>query len=734
MSPDLLQRRIAHLPQRMGTVCQGLLILASLVLVSSVASAGGVVITVDSTSDATDFNDGTCTLREALVAAYTNSATDACSPGSALIPDRIEFDDGIFDAEGNATIHQTSGYGIPDGEVYIRGPNDKTLTIVGNGSTPLFDLVQSAGPRFELTNVTLSGGMNSDTHGGAIEMGGEIADVVIDGVRFVDNHSDLSGGAIGLTGSENLVMDISNSVFERNSASDNGGAIYLPFATEMTVTLSNNAFRENAAVLRGGAIWAPSFGGNDVDSSIVIENSLFESNSASSGGAVYVRPSGSVDLAARIDGNGFHANEAKESFGGAIWFDSTRPENAPSNLLLTRNAFRGNASRMDGSAVRIEDALFDIVNNLFARNRAGGSGAVSIRDGFTANYPNPSVTFNTFFENVAGTNTDEVAAWDLAIELPSYTGNNLTISANAYQSPVSVADDAPCLIDMPDSVVSGALQAILNTQNAESCVLHVNDGIFDDLGLQLISVANPELQAVAEPKPGSPLIDVVTSSLCVDHDGKLLRTSLLGPRRDIDDVPKNGDPRTAARCDVGSIEVDEGRLLTIDRSGTGSGAVTSSPELIDCGAVCEGAFQFGTVMKLTASASPGSVFSGWSGPCSGTDDCTFELNADTTATAAFEAQPSHTVTVEILGSGVGEVSSSPSGIQCPEVCSADFAAGSSVLLEAVPAQGSAFSAWSGECSGISINACQLTVDSDLSAAAVFHDTTGFIFRDRFEGP
>ena len=77
--------------------------------------------------------------------------------------------------------------------------------------------------------------------------------------------------------------------------------------------------------------------------------------------------------------------------------------------------------------------------------------------------------------------------------------------------------------------------------------------------------------------------------------------------------------------------------LSVEESGNGLGTVTSSPAGINCGPGpnCSASFQQGTVVTLSAAPADGSVFAGWSGPCSGLGTCTLTLNGPTTATAAF---------------------------------------------------------------------------------------------------
>ena len=79
--------------------------------------------------------------------------------------------------------------------------------------------------------------------------------------------------------------------------------------------------------------------------------------------------------------------------------------------------------------------------------------------------------------------------------------------------------------------------------------------------------------------------------------------------------------------------------LTINKSGTGSGTVTSSPSGISCGSACSHNYTDGTSVTLTAVASSGSSFAGWSGACSGTGTCTVSMTAARTITATFNLLP-----------------------------------------------------------------------------------------------
>ncbi|MHB8165168.1 MAG: Lcl domain-containing protein [Sulfuricella sp.] len=78
--------------------------------------------------------------------------------------------------------------------------------------------------------------------------------------------------------------------------------------------------------------------------------------------------------------------------------------------------------------------------------------------------------------------------------------------------------------------------------------------------------------------------------------------------------------------------------LSVSKAGSGSGAVTSNPTHIDCGATCSANFNaaVGSVI-LSAASDTGSIFTGWSGACSGTGDCTVTMNAARGVVATFDS-------------------------------------------------------------------------------------------------
>jgi phospholipase C len=75
--------------------------------------------------------------------------------------------------------------------------------------------------------------------------------------------------------------------------------------------------------------------------------------------------------------------------------------------------------------------------------------------------------------------------------------------------------------------------------------------------------------------------------------------------------------------------------LTVTSSGSGTGTVSSSPSGISCGQTCSASFDTGAAVTLTATASGGSTFAGWTGACTGTGNCSVTLSANAAVTATF---------------------------------------------------------------------------------------------------
>ena len=173
------------------------------------------------------------------------------------------------------------------------------------------------------------------------------------------------------------------------------------------------------------------------------------------------------------------------------------------------------------------------------------------------------------------------------------------------------------------------------------------------------------------------------------------------------------------------------QTLAVSKAGNGTGAVTSSPAGIECGAICTSTFDQGSTVTLTAEANPGSEFAGWSGAgCSGMGACQVSMAGAQNVTASFNAIPrlvpvdrssaKRTLSISVTGEGSGTITSDPGGIECGTPCSAAYAPGTKVTLSAKPDGESAFSGWSG-CDSSSATSCTLTLGSSRTVGASFRE-------------
>jgi YD repeat-containing protein len=77
--------------------------------------------------------------------------------------------------------------------------------------------------------------------------------------------------------------------------------------------------------------------------------------------------------------------------------------------------------------------------------------------------------------------------------------------------------------------------------------------------------------------------------------------------------------------------------LTVTRSGTGVGTVTSDPSGINCGDTCSASFTKGAKVALKPAAGAGSLFIKWSGACGGATTCSTPMTGNKTVGAQFDA-------------------------------------------------------------------------------------------------
>jgi uncharacterized delta-60 repeat protein len=141
---------------------------------------------------------------------------------------------------------------------------------------------------------------------------------------------------------------------------------------------------------------------------------------------------------------------------------------------------------------------------------------------------------------------------------------------------------------------------------------------------------------------------------------------------------------------------EPGRTLTLTTSGTGSGTVGGA-----------GTYTNGTIALATAVADGGSIFTGWTGDCSGTaSPFSLLMNANKTCNANFDSL--HTLTITTIGDGSGTVGGSGT-----------YADGATAEATATADANSVFTGWGGDCGTGTTSPIYILMNGNKTCTASF---------------
>ncbi|MEY3697217.1 MAG: hypothetical protein RJA41_867, partial [Actinomycetota bacterium] len=138
----------------------------------------------------------------------------------------------------------------------------------------------------------------------------------------------------------------------------------------------------------------------------------------------------------------------------------------------------------------------------------------------------------------------------------------------------------------------------------------------------------------------------------------------------------------------------------------GSGSVVDSGNAINCSDDCSSNIDYGQVITLTPNPQAGWEFTGWTGDCTGVENCSLTITGDVNVTATFARIGAR---ADVVTVGNGRVTNSKNVNQCRGNCSIDAYENDSITLTAQPDTGWAFTGWSGACTGTSTT-CVITLD------------------------
>jgi CSLREA domain-containing protein len=474
--------------------------LVLLLLAVSPAQAATIVVT----SNADDMTaNGNCTLREALEAANTDTAVDACAPGAG--PDLIRFRPTLQDA----TILLTSGMLRVDSDVTLHG-GSLNVSLDAAGASRV--LVVESGATAEIINLTLTGGYAAGPGSGVRNRG----TLMLTGSAVTGNQS--TGSILGFGGgifNEGGLLTLSESAICDNAAEVFGGGLYNNATGE--VLLLDSVVCDNQT---GGV----DFGGGIVNlGTLTLERCIVRGNTSGFGGGIF------NDGTMTVEQSTVRANESTSSsigIGGGILNSGV--------MTLARSTVSDN----DAGGI-YNDGTLTLEQSTVSGNRAeGGAGILTSGlqgDGALA------LTQSTVSNNEAevdGGGVFVAGGARLQTRGSIISGN---IDAGLFNGADLITDPFT-----PPTITSGGYNLIgdVSTRNLSD---------FNEPG-DLTGVTDPGLGPLSDnggptetmlPLPGSAALDASDAAICISAEDQ------RGPG-----FPRarDGDGDGTATCDIGATE------------------------------------------------------------------------------------------------------------------------------------------------------------------------------------
>lgn len=320
---------------------------------------------------------------------------------------------------------------VAGGAIYVNGSsttlNVSNSTLAHNtsvsGGAMYFDSQTTVG----LTNTYFS--YNSATNsGGAIYVipvfnSNNVvtghATITLSGCTFNHNSSGTEGGAIYTR--ETIVFTISSTTFSYNSSATTGGAIS---SHGSVVTIADSEFDNNNANSNGGALYLSYISSGSYDSNFTISGTLFDSNTATYGGAIYLTSKVQYQGRVELISCSFTSNESSSS-GGAI-------SSSSSTLIIdgdnnNKTIFSYNvSSNGSGSAIYLTSSSIDIDYCEFVENVSPKSGGAI----YASSCDNIVINHSLFEGNEAGNNGGAIYSSGSSISTSDSEFNNNSSTNN----------------------------------------------------------------------------------------------------------------------------------------------------------------------------------------------------------------------------------------------------------------------------------------------------------------
>ncbi len=717
-------------------------------------SIEAATITVDTLADASPSNtgDGLCSLREAIAAASTNQSVDTCTAGSLGASDQIEISTALLPAPADPFFIQLQAeivVGDGDDDVTISGPPQRRLGL----NADQIDRVFRVGS--DNANVTFQGlGIRNYNGDRDIVLITRAQQVVFRNVDFSDNRIDSISvrGTIGLNITAPMTVVIEDSLFGSNEKSAvqarvNGGVGQL--------TIRNTRFVGNSSDASGSGLYVDIFDGA-MDLSIA-DSSFTNNTSRLDGGALRVRaPNGNEQLSVSIDRSLFYQNTAQSGSGGAIAINNAAVTVRNSTIIdnlgettgglqifnnetaggrdvaILGNTFLGNVGELVGSSTTSNNLRLRADTAMAAQSVVRGN--VFLSEPRSPSFPLRGCSLVGAAVVETGYNLADEASCvfgaqdieDPAADLSISATSNPVLTRAVIPANASVVVDAwpaaDCALDADMFDTSRPLNGDgLNNADCDIGAVEAPLGQILTVGTNLINTGAGVVRSIPS---GIECGNVCSAAFASGSTVSLVASPQFGSvftDWDNDCDAANGicdltmdQPRNANATFVGQIASGQ-----VDVTVNGAGVVVSDPMSIYCPPACDGNFGAPQPIDLLAVPEPNST-TNWSGACAGVtgETCSLAvlLGSQQAVTVDFTAA-FNVLTVSVVGSGQGSVTSAPTGIDCPGDCVQRYSNGQSVTLTAQPAMGGVFAGWTGACSGIA--PCTVTMDQAQSVSAEF---------------
>ena len=394
----------------------------------------------------------------------------------------------------------------------------------------------------DLTLFGLAGAQLDGDNVTQILAGSAGADLVLQNLAVL-NGSGVDGGAVYVEGD----IEVYNSRFEGNVASDDGGAIYHDGSG--FAIIEGSTFTDNSADDFGGAIY-----GEDV----IAVGSTFSDNSAFFGGALYA--AGSAQFESTFVGN--------DAFvGGAVV--------AQDYSASLGSTFVGNTAAEDGGAISSYGLAY-VLNSTFVENSAAGIGGA-----ITSAYA--QIGLSTFLDNEANTSDegergDAVLVYEDDIDSSFIVGN---IFAGSRSFPQLGAIEDGTWEDRGGNVFSTSQATEVAIGTAASSTLF-GRSVAQIFGPGASLAANGGATDTVILTPGSPAVDIVPEDEFLDMTSADVSAtfsavdaaSRFSPVADTPEEDQRGEPRVGLR-DAGAVELQADELGGSELAATGASGASA---------------------------------------------------------------------------------------------------------------------------------------------------------------